>query len=84
MNVGTKIIAVYSVGNYQRPCVTLVATMMHCLDGGTDSRSTLCVNLIYFNNDNLSKLDLSIGMIGLLRFGSNKFVLVYKYKGGGF
>ena len=64
--------------------VTSVATMMHCLDGGTDSRSTLCVNLIYFNNDNLSKLDLSIGMIGLLRFGSNKFVLVYKYKGGGF
>ena len=57
MNVGTKIIAVYSVGNYQRPCVTLLATMMHCLDGGTDSRSTLCVNLIYFNNDNLSKLD---------------------------
>ena len=43
--------------SYVEPCVTLFATMMHCLDGGTDSRSTLCVNLIYFNNDNLSKLD---------------------------
>ena len=59
--------------------MTLVATMMHCLDGGTDSRSTLCVNLIYFNNDNLSKLDMYDRYD---RAAINKFVLSILLKGG--